>query len=154
MAEVAAASDPVPIAGPSDERTPLIYTTAEIVAVSDPVPISGSSDERTPLIQVVTVQPKRRRRTGAKLRNFCTIVLSTTLVVLLFLFLLPFEWAPSYHHHRGESSPKWPWTNVTNHKSTNTIKFKELQKILLESPDPAKAEEWSKFVQFIGWTKN
>ena len=126
----------------------------EVVSVSDPIPISvagpsdaGPSDERTPLIQVVTIQPKRRRRSGEKIRQFCTIVLSTTLIVLLFLYLLPFEWAPSHHHHRDEYDPKWPWTNITNYESTRTIAFKELQNILLESPDPAKAEEWSKFVQ-------
>lgn len=104
---------------------------------------AGPDDERVPLIQNVTIQPQRRRYGGHSLRRHCTIVLSTTLLFLLFLFLLPYEWTPGHRYHEDGIPPKWPWTNVTD-TSSNSITFEELKRILLESPDPVKAEEWSK----------
>ena len=104
------------------------------------------ANEQTPLIQVVRVQPHRERYTHSTSRRFCTIVLSSVVVAAIILFLLAFGWQDDNHYHG--KPPHYPWTNAT--EKANSIKpkglsYKDLQEILLKTPQEAKAEEWSKY---------
>ena len=102
-----------------------------------------ASNERTPLIQVVRVGPARERYTHSTLRRFCTIILATTLVLVVVLFLLPIVWLPEGHRHKAN-----PWSSPYPHKAwprSNGLAYKDLQDVLLETPDEGKAREWSEY---------
>ena len=113
---------------------------------------AAMADEQTALIQIVRVGPPRQRYTHSTFRRFCTVVLGTTLVVLLILFLLPAAWLPRGHHH-GDGERPWfpgsgPWLSARPHKAwpqSNGLSYQELQEILLTTPDEAKAREWSEY---------
>ena len=103
------------------------------------------ADESTPLIQVVRVAPARERYSHSTIRRFCSIALGTTLVIIVILFLLPIAWLPGPHRHRHEGGE---WHASYPHKNWPKgcgLDYNELQQILLESPDPAKAREWSQY---------
>ncbi|MCJ1389954.1 hypothetical protein MMC18_002812 [Xylographa bjoerkii] len=110
------------------------------------------ADERTALIQIVRVGPARQRYTHSTFRRFCTIALGTTLTVLLILFLLPAAWLPRGHHHGHNERPWFPGSGpgIWSHPhrewpQSNGLAYKELQEILLQTPDEAKAREWSEY---------
>jgi N-acetylated-alpha-linked acidic dipeptidase len=85
------------------------------------------SNERTPLITTVIVAAPRQRYPHNVVRRICTIILLCALVAVTIVFLLgPL---PLHHHHR----------------KSNAISFKELQDILLHTPEEGKAREWSKY---------
>ncbi|EPE24752.1 PA [Glarea lozoyensis ATCC 20868] len=98
-------------------------------------------DERTPLITTVQVGPPRQRYSHSIVRRFCTIALSSSLLALVVLFLLPASVLDRHHHHRRPSRPTPP---PPNH-GRNALSFKELQDILIETPKEEKAQEWSKY---------
>ena len=110
------------------------------------------ADERTALIQVVRIGPPRQRYTHSTLRSFCTIALGTTLTLLLILFLLPAAWLPRGHHHGHNESPWFPRSgpgiSSRPHREwpqSNGLSYKELQEILLQTPNESKAREWSEY---------
>ncbi|KAE8450681.1 hypothetical protein EG329_006026 [Mollisiaceae sp. DMI_Dod_QoI] len=92
------------------------------------------SHERTPLIATVQVAPRRERYPHSIVRRFCTVALGSSLVVFagLFLFLVVFR---PHHHHRHDR-----WT-----QAEDELSYKELQQILLDTPDAEKASEWSRY---------
>ena len=109
-----------------------------------------SADERTPLITTVVVGQQRQRYTHSTLRRFCTFCLTTTLIVVLILFLVPINWLP--FHGGGEHQNDNPFYRVLSsplpHSSwpqSQGITYDELQQILLESPSADKAREWSEY---------
>ncbi|CZR55355.1 related to glutamate carboxypeptidase II [Phialocephala subalpina] len=93
------------------------------------------SHERTPLIATVRVAPRRERYTHSTVRRFCTIALGSTLVAFAGLFLFLVVFTPTHHRHRHEH-----WG-----KGEEKLSYKELQQILLDTPDAEKASEWSKY---------
>lgn len=107
-----------------------------------------SPSEQTPLLQTVIITPPRQRYSHSSIRRFCTLALSVTLIVVLVLFLVPSRWLLG-NHSESEWSPGYlPWSSSYPHKSwplSEGLTYKELQKILLETPDEGKAREWSQY---------
>ncbi|KAM5355516.1 hypothetical protein ACJ41O_002162 [Fusarium nematophilum] len=101
------------------------------------VPQEKMANERTPLIQTVYVGPPRRRYPHQTCRRFFTIA-STVILILgfgSFLFHAFFIWPRHSHHGHGGY-----WPPGRNHLSPE-----EVERILFETPDPLKAEEWSRY---------
>ena len=98
-------------------------------------------NENTPLIQVVKISPPRQRYTHSTVRRFCTVALSTTLVVVVILFIIPLRWLPESTPHNPRHTPlphdSWP--------KGNGLAYDDLQKILLDTPSEEKAREWSQY---------
>lgn len=94
-----------------------------------------SHHEQTPLLAGVQVTPQRRRYQHSVLRRFCTIALGSSLIAVALVILLPIALVPAHHRHY----------NRPHHKSTHGVSYKELQDILLTTPEAAKAQEWSKY---------
>lgn len=103
--------------------------------------------ESTPLIQVVSIRPARDRYPHTALRRFCTIALLSTLIALVTLFLLPTRWLP--HADHDPYHPDDPWRNTSppgNAPSpAKKLSYEKLQKLLLDTPDEAKARSWSEY---------
>jgi N-acetylated-alpha-linked acidic dipeptidase len=97
------------------------------------------TDEHTPLITTVRVGQVRRRYPHNTLRRFCTIALSSTLVCVLFTFLLTVVFAP--HRLRRHRDSQWSWPGCEDRK----LSYEGLKEVLLDTPDSKKAEEWSKY---------
>lgn len=108
-------------------------------------------NEQTPLITTVQVVPRQPRYRHSTLRRFCTIALSTSLVVVVVLFLIPINWLPHRSWHDGwddDAQPFWPWSSPLPHKrwpASQGISYQELQDILLHTPNEARAREWSEY---------
>ena len=107
-------------------------------------------NEQTPLLQVVRVAPARQRYPYGTLRRFCTIALSTTLIAIVILFLLPNAWFPHRSHSGGSDQPSWyfPWSKPYPHGEwprSSGLEYKQLQDILLETPNEDKVREWSEY---------
>ena len=105
--------------------------------------------ETTPLIQVVRVAPARQRYSHSTVRRLCTIVLATSLIVIVILLLLPIRWLrdPSQDH----GGIGWGSREDTPHSRPpktwplgHGLPYKELQKILVDTPTEDSAREWSK----------
>lgn len=105
--------------------------------------------EHTPLLTTVRVGPPRRRYPHNILRRFCTIALSSTLIWFLLAIFVTLLVDPAgqnhrphrrHQHHDKHDSEGWSWPHHGK-KVTN----EQLEKILLETPDSKKAEEWSKY---------
>lgn len=104
------------------------------------------ADERTPLITVVRTQTPPPRYPHQTLRRICTAILSIVpaivLAAVLVVIFVPFP-GLSGHDRKWMASlpggiPKaWP-------QSTG-LSYEELQDILLSTPDPEKAREWSNY---------
>ncbi|KAH6663241.1 hypothetical protein B0J14DRAFT_630920 [Halenospora varia] len=103
--------------------------------------IDEKMDERTPLITTVQVAPRRQRYQHSVVRRFCTVALSSSLVALVVLFLLPIVFIPRHHRHWEHPPPSPHPPNQT----PNAITFAELQEILISTPKEEKAQEWSKY---------
>lgn len=99
-------------------------------------------NERTPLIRTVRVSQPPPRYSHARVRQFCSIALGSSLVVLAVLFLLPVAFLPDRHPGSHYPSPKYP---SLPHSHDDTISFVELQNILLTTPSGERASEWSKY---------
>ncbi|KAB5578650.1 hypothetical protein GE09DRAFT_557560 [Coniochaeta sp. 2T2.1] len=102
------------------------------------------STEHTPLLTTVRLGPPRRRYPHNVLRRFCTIALSSTLIwFLLAFFVTLFFDSDARHahppHHRDPHG--WTWPSCPGRKIT----YEQLKQILLDTPDPKKAEEWSRY---------
>ncbi|KAL8922738.1 MAG: hypothetical protein Q9172_003453 [Xanthocarpia lactea] len=109
------------------------------------------NSERTPLLATVQVFPRRPRYRHSTLRRFCTVALSTTLLVAVALFLVPLSWLPHQDWNDGwdqGSQSGLQWSTPYPHKSwpaSQGISFEELQKVLINTPKEAKAREWSEY---------
>jgi N-acetylated-alpha-linked acidic dipeptidase len=102
-------------------------------------------DEQTPLLAVVRVEPRRPRYQHSTLRRFCTFTLSGALILVLVCFLLPVAFLPDI---RGSPSSYLPWAKSLPHQawpSSDGMKYEELQRILLETPNEAEARKWSEY---------
>ncbi|KAI4199893.1 MAG: hypothetical protein LQ346_002502 [Caloplaca aetnensis] len=95
-------------------------------------------NEQTPLLTTVHVIPREPRYRHSTLRRFCTIALSTTLIIVVLLFLIPINWLP--HHDWNDD---WDPSNATI--AGQGISYEELQDILLKTPNDEKAKEWSRY---------
>ena len=93
-----------------------------------------SSNEQTPLITTVYIRPARQRYPHNILRRFCTICIGSSLLFFFIVFLIPVAFLPHPRHHHHKP----------NH-GVSGVTFKELQEILLETPESSKAAEWSKY---------
>lgn len=91
-------------------------------------------NEQTPLLTTVHVVPRPPRYRHSTLRRFCTIALSTTLILVVAAFLIPINWLPHHHWNSDEARP-----------ASQGIAYRELQEILLKTPDAAKARQWSQY---------
>lgn len=103
------------------------------------------ASERSPLLQTVAVAPPRQRYSHSTLRRFCTIALSSALVVVVICFLVPF---PVTSKHHGSTSSYLPWAHPFPSKAwpeSEGISYGELQEILLSTPEESKAREWSQY---------
>lgn len=106
------------------------------------------ANEHTPLLQTVGVAPRRQRYSHSIIRRFSTIALTTTLLIIVALFLLPIGLLPSSNRHGYGISPYFPWSSPYPHKSwpaSEGLSYKELQDILLTTPKEDKAKEWSEY---------
>ncbi|KAL8820109.1 MAG: hypothetical protein Q9223_001600 [Gallowayella weberi] len=110
-----------------------------------------SANEQTPLITTVHVVPRQPRYSHSTLRRFCTIALSTTLIVVVVLFLIPINWLPHHTWDDGwddETRGALPWSFPYPHKTwpaSQGLSYPELQDILLNTPNETKAREWSEY---------
>jgi N-acetylated-alpha-linked acidic dipeptidase len=89
--------------------------------------------ERTPLITTVRVGPPRQRYRHNIVRRFCTIALGSSLIALVVLFLLPVSLLSGRHDR------------LPPQRETNGLPYKELEEILLTTPDTEKLAEWSRY---------
>ena len=105
-----------------------------------------NANEHTPLIQTVVIARPRDRYSHSTLRRFCTISLISTLLVIVILFLLPSGLLPGLEDHRNHL-PFWPLSGwlPSSWPESEGVSFENLQRILLETPDGVKTEEWSKY---------
>lgn len=94
-----------------------------------------SSNEQTPLITTVYVRPARPRYRHNIVRRFCTVALGSSFIFLVVLFLTPVAFLSHSRPHKHHP-PK---------HGVNAVSFKELQQILLDTPESSKAAEWSRY---------
>lgn len=107
-----------------------------------------ASNERTPLVQTVIIAAPRQRYSHTSLRRCCTISLTTVLITLAILFLLPAKWLPRGHENDGGFLRIGPWASPFSYKSwplSQGLSYKELQEVLLTTPKEEKAKEWSQY---------
>ena len=103
-----------------------------------------ASSETTPLLAVYVVPPRRRYPHHA-VRQTCTFLLATLLVVGVTLFLIPTALLPREH---GSIWSYLPWAHPLPHESWpqgNGLAYDQLQQILIETPSAAKIREWSSY---------
>ncbi|KAL9029571.1 MAG: hypothetical protein Q9196_002201 [Gyalolechia fulgens] len=104
-----------------------------------------SLNEQTPLLTTVHVVPRQPRYGHSTLRRFCTIALSTTLIVVVVLFLVPINWLPRHALDDSVWDNDGPWYPRSAWPESQGISYGELQDVLLSTPDEAKAKEWSQY---------
>lgn len=105
-------------------------------------------NEQTPLLQTVIVASPRERYTHRTLRRFCTIALTTTLIVITVLFLSPLN-VPLLNPKDNDGFAAYlPWSSPFPHLSwpaSEGLTYAELQEILLTTPKEEKTREWSQY---------
>jgi N-acetylated-alpha-linked acidic dipeptidase len=94
-----------------------------------------ASNERTPLIATVRVAPPRQRYQHNTLRRFFSVAFGSTAIFVVLFVLIPPLFIPHGRHHPGHEPSK----------EANPITYKELQEILLATPNEEKSAEWSKY---------
>lgn len=108
------------------------------------------ANESTPLIQRVDVRPHRDRYPHHRLRFICTSLLSATVLIGGIAAIAIFSFAPEHH----EGTPTGPKSILRTSTASRVpdgwlrktaLEYEELQSILLDTPDPARAEEWSRY---------
>ncbi len=105
------------------------------------------ANEHTALLESVRVAPPRQRYSHNTIRLLCTVALTTSLLVVVTLFLLPADLLPSFHHHAG-ASRYLQWSSPYAHRSwpaSEGVSYEELQKLLLATPSEDKARQWSEY---------
>jgi N-acetylated-alpha-linked acidic dipeptidase len=102
-------------------------------------------DEHTPLLAVVRVEPRRPRYQHSTLRRFCTIALFGALVIVAVLFLIPIAFLPDVN---DPDSSYLPWAKSLPNAAwpgSDGMEYKELQMMLLQTPDEREARRWSDY---------
>ena len=101
-------------------------------------------DERTPLIQTVVVTRPERRFPHSSFRRFCTLALSVCLVLVIIGFLIPYNF---FSDSRGHFHSYLPWSAPfpRSWPQTNGLNFTDLQAIVINTPSPERARDWSKY---------
>ncbi|KAJ5084655.1 Peptidase M28 [Penicillium alfredii] len=99
--------------------------------------------ETTPLLEV-HVAPQRYRYPHHRLRQACTFLLGTLLVLAVSLFLLPTAILPREH---GSIWSYLPWAHPLPQSWPQSygLPYDQLQQIVLNTPSAAKAREWSSY---------
>ena len=108
--------------------------------------------ERTPLIAVVPVRPARDRYHHHTLRYICTLVLSAILflgigaIIIFFSFFQQSDSKAVAHSPSLSAYAPWNAHHIPQGWPRSTgLEYDELQDILLTTPDPKKAREWSQY---------
>ncbi len=101
-------------------------------------------DERTPLIQTVVVTRQERRFPHSTFRRFCTLALSICLVIVVTGFLVPYNFLSDSRGHLHSYLP-WSAPYPQSWPHTNGLNFIDLQAIVLDTPSPERARDWSKY---------
>jgi N-acetylated-alpha-linked acidic dipeptidase len=111
---------------------------------------ANMADERTPLIAVVQTRPHRDRYPHHTLRYICTLLLSAVLFLGIGAVILIFTFVPL--DNRDESLQHWSnYLPAAAHNIPQSwpksmgLEYTDLQKILLKTPKPEKAREWSRY---------
>ncbi|KAG9756309.1 glutamate carboxypeptidase 2, partial [Aureobasidium melanogenum] len=112
-----------------------------------------SHDERTPLIQVVGVRPHRDRYGNHTLRRFCTIALVVLPLTTIALALLSYAFGQSDLFGDDKLDHIVPWDSLSGPinpphlqwPAGDGLSYADLKNILSDTPDPAKAKEWSQY---------
>jgi N-acetylated-alpha-linked acidic dipeptidase len=101
-------------------------------------------DERTPLIQTVVVTRRERRFPHSTFRRFCSLALSICLLVVVIGFLVPYHF---FSDSRGHLHNYLPWSTPfpQSWPQSNGLNFSDLQDIVLNTPSPERARDWSKY---------
>lgn len=97
--------------------------------------------ETTPLIQRVPVGEQRQRYPYQWLRRACTILLVLALIIVPLIFFLVPGAIPGKHNRVSSFglSPPGQWPKPFG------LEYKELQKVLANTPEAEQAREWSKY---------
>lgn len=93
--------------------------------------------ETTPLLTTVRVGSVPQRYPHSTLRRFCTIVLTSSLIVVFGTFLFTVVFGSHDPPHHGY----WPWPSHGRKGFT----FDKLKDILLDTPSGEKASQWSQY---------
>jgi len=101
--------------------------------------------EQTPLIQTVVVTRRPPRYPHSTLRRFCTIALGTSLLLLLIAVVVPVAILPHHRHLHHHHDDQWKATIPEAWPESQGLKYKELQDILLDTPDEEYARSWSEY---------
>lgn len=102
------------------------------------------ADETTPLLQRTPVAAHRQRYPHQILRRVCTALLVSTCVLVPVLFFAPFNipWAKAT---KSRESPQEEVLLSDSWLETNQLPFKDLLKILYDTPNEGQVKEWSSY---------
>lgn len=106
------------------------------------------ANERTALLETVQVAPPRQRYSHSTVRQLCTAVLTTSLVIVGALFLVPVRFVPSSPSHGTGASWYFAWSSPYPHKAwpaSDGLSYKHLQDILLTTPQEDQIRHWSEY---------
>lgn len=106
------------------------------------------ANEHTPLLQTVQVAPPRQRYAHSSIRRGFTILLTLSLVVVGTLFLVPVRFVPPSRWHGADATWYFAWSSPYPHKAwpaSDGVSYKELQNILLTTPQEDKIRHWSEY---------
>lgn len=106
------------------------------------------ANEHTALLETVQVAPPRQRYSHGTIRRICTAALTTSLVIVGTLFLLPVRFVPSSHSHSTGASWYFAWSSPNPHRAwpaSGGLSYKDLQDILLTTPQEDKIRQWSEY---------
>lgn len=106
------------------------------------------ANERTTLLETVQVAPPRQRYSHSTIRRICTAALTTSLVIVATLFLLPVRFVPSSRGHGAGASWYFAWSSPYPHQAwpaSDGVSYKDLQDILLTTPQEDKIRHWSEY---------
>ncbi|WPH00876.1 Hypothetical protein R9X50_00370700 [Acrodontium crateriforme] len=101
------------------------------------------SSEQTPLIQRVPVNEIRQRYSHSTIRRFCTVALSSTLIVCIITALALYAVGSSLVI--GDDPPKKEYIPHKSWPESEGISYNKLKNILLDTPDAKQVREWSKY---------
>ncbi|MCJ1368378.1 hypothetical protein MMC16_007520 [Acarospora aff. strigata] len=109
---------------------------------------AAMANEHTALLETVHVAPPRQRYSHGTIRRFCTVALTSSLVIIVALFLLPLRFLPSSHRRSTGASWYFPWSSSHPHRAwpaSEGVSYKDLQDILLTTPQEDKIKHWSEY---------
>lgn len=102
-------------------------------------------NERSPLIQTVVVTRPQRRFPHSTFRRFCTIALFSCLFLAAIGLILPWTLITGHRNHPGRN-PHGRNSSKPHFESQHAgLSFNEVKDIIVNTPRPDKAREWSKY---------